>query len=161
VASLDRLPLAKTVADIRTHLTVVAVGERVLILGGALLIPSALIMATQYWSRFRGWIATSIALVWPRGPQGRQSVSTYGKLHVLLADQRRASGSLIPPEIAALARNRVIQAIDRAAIANLVEIVFLMTVKPTGGDLVLSLVATVLSAVVLGATAYRPTREAL
>jgi hypothetical protein len=34
--SSDRLPLAKSVADIRTHLAVVTVGERVLIFGGVL-----------------------------------------------------------------------------------------------------------------------------
>jgi hypothetical protein len=104
VANLDRLPLAKTVADIRTHLAVAAVGEQVLILGGALLIPSALIMARQYWSLFRGWIATSIALVLAQGAAGAAISFQVRKLHVLLADQQRASGSLIPPEIAALAR---------------------------------------------------------
>jgi hypothetical protein len=78
VANLDRLPMAKTVAEIRTHLAVVTVGERVLILGGMLLIPSALIMATQYWSLSQGWIATSIALVLAQGQPARQSVFTYG-----------------------------------------------------------------------------------
>ena len=37
----------------------------------------------------------------------------------------------IPPQIAASARNLVVQAIDRAAIANLVEIVFLIRQAPT------------------------------
>jgi uncharacterized membrane protein len=160
VANLDRLPLAKTVADIRTHLAVAAVGEQVLILGGALLIPSALIMARQYWSLFRGWIATSIALVLAQGAAGAAISFHVRKLRAHF-DHQVAPGDEIPPQIAALARNRLVQAIDRAAIANLVEIVFLMTVKPTGGDLVLSLVATVLAAVLLGATAYRPSREAL
>ena len=78
VANLDRLPLAKMIADIRTHLAVVTVGERVLILGGVLLIPSAVIMATQYWSLFLGWIATSIALVLAQGAVGAAIVPTYG-----------------------------------------------------------------------------------
>jgi uncharacterized membrane protein len=131
VANLDRLPSAKTVADIRTHLTVVTVGERVLIRGGVLLIPSALIMATQYWSLSQGWIATSIALVLAQGAAGAAISLHVRKLHALL-DHRGASGDKIPPEIASLAHNRLIQAIDRAAIANLVEIMFLMTVKPAG-----------------------------
>jgi hypothetical protein len=122
----------------------------VLILGGALLIPSALIMATQYWSLFQGWIATSIALVLTQGAAGAAISFHVRKLRAHL-DHQVAPGDEIPPQIAALARNRLVQAIDRAAIANLVEIVFLMTVKPTGGDLVLSLVATVLAAVLLSA----------
>ena len=131
-----------------------------LIFGGVLLIPSALIMATQYWSLSQGWIATSIGLVLAQGASGAAISSHVRKLHGLL-DHQRASGDEIPPPIAALARNRVIQAIDRAAIANLIEIVFLMTIKPTAGDLVLSLVVTVLAAVLLGGTAFRRSRETL
>ena len=67
----------------------------------------------------------------------------------------------IPPQIAALAGNLVVQAIDRSAIANLVEIVYLMTVKPAGTALALSLGATTLTAVLLGASAYRSSRETL
>jgi hypothetical protein len=77
VANLDRLPGAKTVADI-TPLTVVAVGERVRILGGVLLIPSALIMATQHWSLSRAGSRHPLRLSWPKGSQGRGSVPTYG-----------------------------------------------------------------------------------
>ncbi len=70
VANVDRLPGASTPLELRALLSVVIIGERILIAGGALLIPLAVIMAIQFWSLSDGWIATSIVLVLLHGAAG-------------------------------------------------------------------------------------------
>lgn len=156
VANVGRLPRADNLDEARSHLSVVIIGERILIAGGAVLIPFAVIMATQYWSLSDGWIATSIVLVLAQGAAGAFVNFRLRGLITILTDSTDSDGP-IPPEIAKVTQSRLIQAIDRAAIANLGEIMFLMTLKPTGIVMLLSLVVTVLAAALLAASAHMGT----
>ncbi|MBA3429972.1 MAG: DUF2269 family protein [Actinobacteria bacterium] len=152
VATVARLPRLRTLSEARVLLGLVIIGERILMVGGAVLIPFALIMATQYWSLYDGWIATSIVLVLLQGAAGAFVNSRVRSLHTKLARIDASSGA-IPREITAHTRSRLIQAIDRAAIANLIEIIFLMTVKPVGFPILLSLLTALLAAAILASSA--------
>ena len=58
----------------------------------------------------------------------------------------------MPVEVTVLAHDRVMHAGARASLSIIVEIVFLMAVKPSGTPLLLSLLVAVLAATTLGAT---------
>lgn len=154
VANVDRLQGTRTLTELRVLLSVVTIGERILIVGGALLVPFAVIMAIQFWSLSDGWIATSIVLVLVQGAAGAVvnfNIRTLGTM-VAVADP---SDTSIPPKAARITRSLFIRAVDRAAIANLIEIVYLMTLKPAGFEILFSLVVTVLVAAILAASALQ------
>jgi hypothetical protein len=161
VGSIDFLARATTQAQLRTMVALAQRGESLLIAGGIVLIPFGLILALRYWSLSLGWIVSAIGLVLLQGAMGSLIVDRrVRRLHVSLQSNRDADGG-VADEIAILRSDRVMLAANRASAASLIELVFLMTVKPAGEGLAVSLLVAVAAAVVLGATATRMNRPEL
>lgn len=150
-AGIDRLARTHSLAELRAFVAVATFGERLVLAGGVCLIPFGLIMAARYWSFSDGWIVVSVGLVLVQGATGSTVVSPrLRRLHAALA-QAPIPGSAVPVEVAVLARDRVMHAGARASVSIIIEIVFLMTVKPSGMSLMLSLLVAVSAATILGA----------
>jgi uncharacterized membrane protein len=158
-ASVDRLPRAGSVAELRALLTVAAMGAKVLTIGSVPMILGGVALALDGWSFSDGWIVTAIALAVVQGAGGLFVDRRVGRLDAALDE---AADGPVPPELRALAGDGLMHAIDRAAMASLAELVFLMTVKPGTMGILVSLATATLAGAVLAWTvaAGRRTRGA-
>lgn len=154
VVGIDRGPRAKTLAELRLLAALSALGERIFIGGGLCLITFGVTLAAKFWSFSDGWILSAIALVVAQGAGGAAVVGPrVRRLHEALS-QAPAAQSEVPIAISTLSRDRVMRAAARVSIVSLAEIVFLMTVKPAGEILFLSLLVAVFAGAALGARVF-------
>jgi uncharacterized membrane protein len=154
-AAVDRLPRADSVAGLRTLLTVAATGSSVLTVGAVLLILGGAALAVDAWSFTDGWIVTSIALVVLQGAGGLLVDRRVGRLDTALEE---AADGAVPPRLRALAGDRLMHAIDRAAMASLAELVFLMVAKPGVMGIAVSLAIATVAGGALAWTVAAPGR---
>lgn len=148
VASVDGCRRAQTVAQLRTLASLITLGERVLIVGGPLLIGFGLALTIRFYSFSSAWLVAALGLVVVQGLLGAAIVGP--RAHRLQAALKTAPGGPPAAVLTARARDRALHVANRASIPLLVDIEFLMTVKPAAGDIALSLVVVVATALVLG-----------
>lgn len=147
VAAVDGFRRAQTVAQLRTLTGLTTIGQRILIVGGPLLIGFGLALAGKYYAFSHGWIATALALLVVQGVLGAAIVGP--RTHRIEAALKTAEDG--PPEgaVAAGARDQLLHVANRASVPLLIEFEFLMTVKPVVFDITLSLLAAAAVAVAL------------
>jgi hypothetical protein len=147
VASVEGLRRAETVSQLRTLAGLTTLGERVLIAGGPLLIGFGLALVAKFYTFSQAWIIAALGLV---AVQGFLGAAVAGpRAHRLQTALEAAADGPLTVALTAHARDRVLHVANRASIPVLLEIEFLMTVKPALGDIVLSLVVVVLVALAL------------
>ncbi|MGH2577545.1 MAG: hypothetical protein ACRDG9_07330 [Actinomycetota bacterium] len=138
VINVGRLRQARTVPELRVLLATAKYGEWMVLIGAALLVAAGLTLAARFWSFSDGWIATSIGLVIAQGLAGsivdRQTERLRGAL-------RTAPDGALSTELTVLTRNPLLHAANRISVAIIVEILFLMTVKPAVLGILWSLLA--------------------
>lgn len=138
VVSVERLRQAPSVNDLRVLLASAKYGERLVFIGAGLLVTAGLTLAARFWSFKDGWIATSIGLVVAQGIAG----SILGRrMERLRGALESAPGRVPTTDLTVLARDPVLHASNRISVAIIVEILFLMSVKPALGGILWSLLA--------------------
>ena len=138
VVSVERLRSAPRVADMRVLLASAKYGERLVFIGAGLLVTAGLTLAARFWSFKDGWIATSIGLVVAQGIAG----SILGRrMERLRGALESAPGGVPTTDLAVLARDPVLHASNRISVTIIVEILFLMSVKPALPGILWSLLA--------------------
>jgi hypothetical protein len=148
VASVEGFRRTQTVAQLRTLAGLITLGERVLIAGGPLLIGFGLALVVKFYSFSQTWIIVALALVVLQGVLGAAIVGPrVRRLHAALGTVQDGP---LTGDLLACTRDRVLHVANRASVPLLIEIEFLMSVKPTGADIVLSLLAVAAIAGVLG-----------
>ncbi|MGH2583404.1 MAG: hypothetical protein ACRDJE_00650 [Dehalococcoidia bacterium] len=147
VASVEGFRRAQAVAQLRTLAGLITVGERVLIAGGPLLIGFGLALVVKFYSFSQTWIIVALALVALQGVLGAAIVGPrVRRLHAALG---AAQDGPLAGDLLARTRDRVLHAANRASVPVLIEIEFLMSVKPAGADIALSLLVVAILAVAL------------
>lgn len=147
VASVDGYRRVQTVAPLRALAGLTVVGERVLAAGGLLLIGFGLVLAAKSYSFSAAWIVAALSLVAVQGFVGAAVVGP--RAHRLREALKPAPDGPPAAALAALARGRALHVANRASIPMLLDIEFLMTVKPAVGDIALSLVVVAVVALAL------------
>jgi uncharacterized membrane protein len=147
VASVDGYRRVQSVAQLRTLAGLTVVGERVLAAGGLLLIGFGLVLAAKFYSFSSPWILTALGLVVLQGFSGAALVGP--RAHRLHAALTTVSDGSPAAALTAQTRDRVLHVANRASIPVLLDIEFLMTVKPAAGDIILSLVVVTVTALAL------------
>jgi hypothetical protein len=138
VVSVERLRHAARVAELRVLLATAKYGERMVFIGGGLLVAAGLTLAVRFWSLWDGWIATSIGLVITLGVVG----SIGGRRMDGLRGALQSAPDGVPStDLTVLARNPVLHAFSRISVAIIVEILFLMSVKPATPGILWSVLA--------------------
>jgi hypothetical protein len=137
VAGVDGLRRAQSVAQLRTLTSLTTIGERVLIGGGPLLIGFGLILAAEYYTFSQPWLIVALALVLLQGAAGAAVVGP--RAHRLRAALNTTADGPLTPALTRLTRDRVLHVANRASIPILINIEFLMTVKPATADIAVSL----------------------
>jgi hypothetical protein len=137
VAAVDGLRRARTVAQLRTLTDLARLGERVLIAGGPPLIGFGLALAAEFYSFSQNWIAVALTMVALQAGLGAAVVGP--RVHRLRATLTSAPDGAPSGALIAAARDRLLHIANRASMPVLIEIEFLMTVKPAGAELALSL----------------------
>jgi hypothetical protein len=145
VAAVDGFRRAQTVTQLRTLAGLTIVGERVLVAGGPLLIGFGLALAGKFYTFSHAWILAALVLVGVQGALGAAIVSPRAH-RIQSALMATPDGPLREP-LAANARNRILHVANRASIPLLIELEFLMTVKPAPMELALSLLVAMALAV--------------
>lgn len=138
VISVEQLRQARTVPELRVLLTTAKYGERMVLIGAALLVAAGHTLAARFWSFSDGWIATSIGLVIAQGIAGSTVDRRMQRLRGAL---RTAPDGALSTDLTVLARNPLLHAANRISVAIIVEILFLMTVKPAVPGILSSLLA--------------------
>lgn len=140
VVSVERLRQARTVMELGLLVAAADRGKRIVFSGAVLLVGAGLTMAVRFWSLSDGWIATSIGLVAAMGIAGsivdRRMDRLRGTLRSIADDETAST------DVTMLARNPVLHASDRISVVLVVEILFLMSVKPSGSAIISSLIVT-------------------
>jgi uncharacterized membrane protein len=152
-AAVDRLPRAHSVAELRTLLTVAAAGSKVLTVGTVPLLVGGAALTADAWSFTDGWIVIAMALVVVQGAGGLFVDRRVGRLDNALEE---AADGAVPPRLRALAGDRLMHAVDRAAMASLAELVFLMVVKPGVMGIAVSLAIATVAGAALAWTVAAP-----
>ncbi len=138
VVSVERLRQAPRVAELRVLLASAKYGERMVFIGAGLLVAAGLTLAARFWSFRDRWIATSIGLVVAQGVAGS---IVDRKMERLRGALRSAPDGVPIADLTVLARNPVLHASNRISVAIIVEILFLMSVKPAVPGILWSLLA--------------------
>lgn len=147
VASVDGYRRVQTVAQLRALAGLTAVGERVLAAGGLLLIGFGLVLTVKFYSFSVAWLVAALGLVALQGFSGAAIVGPRAhRLHTALTT---TPDGPLTGVLTGHARDRVLHIANRASIPVLLNIEFLMTVKPGVGDIALSLVVVVVVALAL------------
>jgi len=146
VVGVERLRQAPTVTELRLLLAAVDRGERMVFIGAVLLVAAGLTMAVRFWSLSDGWIATSIGVVVTMALAG----SIVDRRIERLRGALRSSPDKETPstDLTMLARNPVLHASNRISVVLVVEILFLMSVKPAGSGIIWSLLTTAVLATI-------------
>lgn len=134
--SVEQLRRTRTVDDVRLLLRIASLGERLLIAGGPLLIGAGLGLAARFWSFSQGWIATAIGLV---AFQGLWSLIVEVRIRRLRAVVDQASSRTTDADLRRATRDPVLPIGNRFSAAVIIEILYLMTVKPAAAGIVWSL----------------------
>ena len=129
MVSVERLGQARTVTELRLLLGAAKYGERMAVGGAAVLVAAGITMAARFWSFADAWIATSIGLVIAQGLTG--SVIVDRRIKRLRAAVESAPDGALCTNMRVLARDPLLHAGSRIAVPIIVEILFLMTVKPS------------------------------
>ena len=129
MVSVERLGQARTVTELRLLLGAAKYGERMAVGGAAVLVAAGITMAARFWSFADAWIATSIGLVIAQGLTG--SVIVDRRIKRLRAAVESAPDGALSTNMRVLARDPLLHAGSRIAVPIIVEILFLMTVKPS------------------------------
>jgi hypothetical protein len=138
VVSVERLRHASRVTELRVLAAAAKYGERMVFIGAGLLVAAGLTLAARFWSFWDGWIATSIGLVITLGVADSIVGGRMDRLrHALQSD----SDGVPSADLTVLARNPVLHASSRISVAIIVEILFLMSVKPAAPGILWSLLA--------------------
>lgn len=87
-------------------------GERMVLIGAALLVAAGLTLAARFWSFSDVWIATSICLVIAQGLAGSTVDRRMQRLRGAL---RTAPDRALSTDLTALARNPLLHAANRAS----------------------------------------------
>ena len=144
IVSVERLRQVRTVTELRMLLGAAKYGERMVLSGSVLLVAAGITLAARFWSFADAWIATSIGLVIAQGLAG--SVIVDRRMKRLRAALASAPDGAPSTNVTVLARDPLLHAGSRIAVPIIVEILFLMTVKPSVPGILWSL----LTAAVLG-----------
>jgi len=147
VASVDSLRRAQSVAQVRTLVGQATVGERILAGGGLLLIGFGVTLVVKFYDFSQPWIVGALGLVVVQGLLGAALVGP--RTHRVQAALKDVPDGPLTAELAALARDRLLHLANRASIPVLVDIEFLMTLKPDTPEILLSLAGVVIVAFVL------------
>jgi hypothetical protein len=139
MVSVERLRQVRTVTELRMLLGAARYGERMALGGSFLLVGAGITLAARFWSFADAWIATSIGLVIAQGLAG--SVIVDRRMKRLRAALQSAPDGPLSTEVTALARDPLLHAGSRIAVPIIVEILFLMTVKPFVPGILWSLLA--------------------
>ena len=129
IVSVERLRQVRTVTELRMLLAAAKYGEWMVLGGSALLVAAGITIAAQFWSFADAWIATSIGLVIAQGLAG--SLIVDRRMKRLRAALQSGPDGALSTEVTALARDPLLHAGSRVAVPVIVEILFLMTVKPS------------------------------
>jgi hypothetical protein len=129
MVSVERLRQARTVTELRMLLGAAKYGERMVLGGSAVLVAAGITIAARFWSFADAWITTSIGLVIAQGLAG--SVIVDRRMKRLRAALQSARDGALSTDVTALARDPLLHAGSRIAVPIIVEILFLMTVKPS------------------------------
>lgn len=140
VVSVERLRQARTVTELGLLVAAAHRGERIVFSGATLLVAAGLTMAVRFWSLSDGWIATSIGVVVAMGLTGSIVDRRMERLSGAL--RSAPDGETPSTDLTMLARNPVLHASNRISVALVVEILFLMSVKPAGSGIIWSLLTT-------------------
>ena len=146
VLSVERLRQARTVTELRLLVAAARRGERIAFIGAAPLVAAGVTMAVRFWSLSDGWIATSIGLVVAMGLAGSIVDRKMKRLRAAL--QSAPDEESPSTDLTMLARNPVLHASNRIYVALVVEILFLMSVKPGGSEIIWSLLTTAVLATI-------------
>ena len=133
--SVEHLRRVRTVEDVRLLLRIAGLGERLLIAGGLLLIVAGLTLAARFWSLAQSWIAASIALL---VLYGLWTLMVEARMRRLRAAADRAPSAAMGADLWRAARDPLLPVANRVAAAVIIEILFLMTVKPAWAGIVWS-----------------------
>lgn len=147
VASVDSLRRAQSVAQVRTLAGLATVGERILAGGGLLLIGFGVTLVVKFYDFSQPWIVGALGLVVVQGLLGAALVGP--RTHRVQAALRSAPEGPATEELAALARDRLLHLANRASIPVLIDIEFLMTLKPDTPNILFSLAVVAVAALVL------------
>lgn len=150
VVGVERLRQAPTVTELRLLLAAVDRGERMVFIGAVLLVAAGITMAVRFWSLSDGWIATSIGVVVALGLAGLIVDRRMERLRGALRSSPEEETPSI--DLTMLVRDPVLHASNRISVVLVVEMLFLMSVKPAGSGIIWSL----LTAAVLATIASWP-----
>lgn len=147
VAAIEGCRRAPTVAQLRTLSGLTLAGERVLAAGGPLLIGFGLALVARFYDFSQPWVIAALALVVVQGLLGAAVVGP--RAHQLHTTLTIAPDGPLTDDLAARARDRVLHVANRTSIPVLLDIEFLMTLKPEVSDIILSLVVVAVLALAL------------
>lgn len=148
MVSVERFRHVRTMTELRMLLAAATYGERMVLGGSAVLVAAGITLAARFWSFADAWIATSIGLVIAQGLAG--SVIVDRRMKRLRTALGSAPDGALSTDVALLARDPLLLAGSRIALPIIVEILFLMTVKPSVPGILWSLLtAALLGAVVV------------
>lgn len=147
LAGTEGLRRAGTVGEARGSAALSQLATRVLVTSGPLLLGFGFALAARRWSFSQPWIVASLALVTLLGVNGLRSERWLACVHAALPH-----ADVVP----AAAHASWHHGANRATLAALAELEFLMTVKPTDATLLVSLLAAAALATGLSATARFP-----
>jgi hypothetical protein len=159
VASVDGYRRVQAVVQLRTLAGLTVIGERVLAAGGLLMLGFGFALAAEFYSFSAAWIVAALGLVAVQGLLGAALVGP--RAHRLQHALKTAPDGPPSASLSAHARDRVLHIANRASIPMLLDIEFLMTVKPAVDDIALSLVVVAVAALVLSwpVLSQRPRRS--
>lgn len=135
--SVERLRHVRSTSESAALMETAELGRRLILVGGPLLIAAGLTMAIRSWSLTDGWIATSITLVVGQGVLG--SVVDH-RLHRLRSALGASKGEDPGGNAFSLGADSVLHAGNHVSPLVIAEILFLMSVKPTGWGILWSIV---------------------
>lgn len=137
----EGLRRARSIHELHAWMALAHRGITVLAPGGVMLLGFGVTLAARSWSFTQPWIATSLVLVGLLGANGLRSERWLASVD---AAARSATSGLPPSH-----RSPAHHGANRATLAVLAELEFLMTVKPSSGALLASLLVTAAGAVLL------------
>lgn len=148
VAAVDGYRRTQSIAQLRTLAAMTTLGERILIIGGPLLIGFGLALAERFYSFSSTWLVAALGLVVIQGLLGAAVVGPRAHRLRAALDATPADGPT-SALLTAQTHDRALHIANRASIPILIDIEFLMTVKPVATDIVVSLLVVVAVALAL------------
>lgn len=143
--SVERLRRSGLPTELRVLLATAKVGERLVFAGAVPLVAAGVTLAARFWSFSDGWVATSIGLVITQGVVGSVADRRVERLREALGSAREGA---LTHAVTTSARDPLLLATNRVSVIVIVEILFLMTVKPTAWGIAWSLVVAAVTAAI-------------